>query len=93
VHRPITAAFGGTVASCWPSTTAQVALALDGRRFLYVDEAPAVALHRWEAGDSVEPGSLPSGLVSHLSTVGPKPVWLPDWAIAEGAILEPGTTI
>lgn len=90
VHRHVTVNFGGTVASCWPSTTAQVALALDGRRFLYVDEAPAVALHRWEPG---EPGAVPAGLVSHVSAIGARPVWLPDWAIAEGATLEPGATI
>jgi 3',5'-cyclic-AMP phosphodiesterase len=71
VHRPITAAFGGTVASCWPSTGAQVALALDGGRYRYVDDAAAVAVHRWHPVD---------GFVSHLSPVTSSETWLPAWA-------------
>jgi 3',5'-cyclic-AMP phosphodiesterase len=84
VHRPVTTAFGGTVASCWPSTGAQVALALDGDPFGYVDEPPAVVFHlwnerrwterRWRAGH---------GLTSHLSRVGSAAIWRPAWAVAE----------
>lgn len=71
VHRPIHARFGGTVASCWPSTAAQVALALDGTANTYTDEPTAVALHRWDPAN---------GLVSHLSPVTAPTTWLPDWA-------------
>jgi 3',5'-cyclic-AMP phosphodiesterase len=74
VHRPVTTAFGGTVASCWPSTGAQVALALDDDPFGYVDEPPAVVFHRWNDGH---------GLTSHLSAVGSAPPWRPGWAVAE----------
>lgn len=74
LHRLITAPFGGTVASTWPSTGAQLALALDNdiEGFQgYCDEPPAVALHRWtEAG----------GLVSHVSYIDGPPAWLPPWA-------------
>ncbi|CAN5617382.1 phosphodiesterase [soil metagenome] len=76
VHRPITAAFGGTVASCWPSTGAQVALALDGGRYRYVDDAAGVAVHRWHPVD---------GFVSHLSPVTSAGTWLPAWAAREAA--------
>lgn len=71
VHRAIATAFAGTVASTWPSTGPQVALALDGRANRYTDEPPAVALHRW---------TPESGLVSHLSYVGAADEWLPPWA-------------
>ena len=73
VHRAITAPFGGTVASCWPSTGPQVALALDGDRYRYVEESAAVAVHRWHPDH---------GFVSHLSPVGPADTWLPAWATA-----------
>lgn len=71
VHRPVTTAFAGTVASCWPSTGAQVDLALDGSRYRYVDEPAAFALHRWD----------PTGrLTSHTCAVDRAPTWLPSWA-------------
>lgn len=71
VHRPIQTRFGGTIAGCWPSTAVQIALALDGTPYGYVDEPTAVVLHRWDGGE---------GLTSHLSYVdGPEP-WLPPWA-------------
>lgn len=75
VHRLVTTRFGGTIASCWPSTGAQVALQLDGSRFLYTDEPAAVALHRWSAD-----GGTYGALVSHLSPVLDAEVWVPDWA-------------
>lgn len=74
VHRLVMSPFGGTVASCWPSTGAQVALRLDGTRYLYADEPAAVALHRWSPGH---------GLTSLLSQVDEARTWLPDWARAE----------
>lgn len=74
VHRAITTAFAGTVASCWPSTGAQVALALDGSPYGYVDEPPVVVFHRWDPGH---------GLTSHLSLVGSAEPWLPTWAAAQ----------
>lgn len=74
VHRLVMTPFGGTVASCWPSTGAQVALRLDGARYRYTDEPAAVAVHRWTPDD---------GLASHLSPVVDAATWLPDWAAAE----------
>lgn len=71
VHRPISTRFAGTIASCWPSTGAQVALALDGTPYGYVDEPPAIVLHRWDPA---------GGLTSHLCYVDQPPTWLPDWA-------------
>ena len=40
LHRVITTRFAGTVAACTASTGAQLALALDGTPYGYVDEAP-----------------------------------------------------
>jgi 3',5'-cyclic-AMP phosphodiesterase len=68
LHRAIHRRFGGTVASCWPSTGVQLGLALDGERYLLAPEAPAVALHRWTETD---------GLVSHVSHVGLGQPWVP----------------
>ncbi len=73
IHRAITTAFAGTVASTWPSTGPQVALALDGSANRYCDEPPAVALHHW---------SPEGGLVSHVSYVDAGDHWLPPWARA-----------
>jgi 3',5'-cyclic AMP phosphodiesterase CpdA len=71
VHRSVHTTVGGVRASTWPSTGAQVALALDGTRYGYVDEPAAIALHHWSEGQ---------GLVSHLSLVGSPAPWLPGWA-------------
>lgn len=72
LHRLIVAPFGRTVASCWPSTGAQLALALDGERHLYSDEPGALALHRWDPT---------TGLASHLEQLTGGESWLPDWAV------------
>ena len=74
VHRIIHTRFGGTVASCWPSTGVQVALALDGTPFGYVDEPAGVALHRWDAQ---------VGIASHFSYVDRADTWKPPWAERE----------
>lgn len=71
LHRPIVAPFGRTVASCWPSTGAQLALALAGERYLYSDEPGALALHRFDPR---------TGLTSHLHQFTDGEPWLPDWA-------------
>ncbi len=70
LHRPIQALVGGAVATTWPSTGAQVALALDGTPHQYVDERPAVALHLWHPE---------AGVVSHTSFVGSPRTWIPSW--------------
>ncbi len=71
IHRVVHARVGGVPASAWPSTGAQVALALDGTPYGYIDEPPAVALHQWSAE---------TDLVSHVNYVdGPEP-WVPPWA-------------
>jgi 3',5'-cyclic-AMP phosphodiesterase len=67
LHRPIHRRFGGTVASCWPSTGVQLALALNGEKYLLTPESPAYAVHRWTPMD---------GLTSHVSQVDAEP-WLP----------------
>ena len=74
IHRAVQTRFGGTVASTWPSTGAQVALALDNRDFSYVDEPAAVALHYW---------TRESGLRSHVSYIKAANPWFPDWGIKE----------
>jgi 3',5'-cyclic-AMP phosphodiesterase len=60
MHKAIHRRFGGTVASCWPSTGVQLGLSLNAKRLVLVPESPAVAVHRWTAAD---------GLCSHLSQV------------------------
>ncbi|MEM9132325.1 MAG: phosphodiesterase [Actinomycetota bacterium] len=72
LHRTITTAFAGTVASTWPSTGPQIALALDGTAHRYADEPTAITLHHW---------SPTGGLVSHLSYVDRAEEWLPPWAV------------
>jgi 3',5'-cyclic-AMP phosphodiesterase len=61
VHRAITAAFGGSIAWCSPSTAHQVALQLkpDGAD-AFVLEPPAFGLHLWRAE---------TGLVTHCRSV------------------------
>lgn len=71
LHRSIHRRFGGTVASCWPSTSVQLALALDGERFLMAPDPAAVAVHWWNADH---------GLTSHLSPIGSGTSWAPSWA-------------
>ena len=75
VHRVIQSSLGGTPVSTWPSTGAQVALALDGTPHGYVDEPPVVALHHWRAS---------TGLVSHVSYVNSPEPWVPPWATENG---------
>jgi 3',5'-cyclic-AMP phosphodiesterase len=68
LHRAIHRRFAGTVASCWPSTGAQLALALNGERYFLAAEDPAVAIHRWDQTH---------GLTSHISHIGHEAPWLP----------------
>jgi len=61
IHRPIHAAWGGTIASTSPSTCHQVPLNLTGQNgFEFTMEPRAVQLHVWD--DSY-------GLISHLSYI------------------------
>jgi 3',5'-cyclic AMP phosphodiesterase CpdA len=73
IHRAVQQRFGGTVASCWPSTGAQVALELGDGPVVYTDEPPAFAVHRWDPG---------TGLTSHLAPVLGQERWTPAWALA-----------
>lgn len=75
LHRSITGRCGGVPAMCSPSTGVQLALALDGTPYGYVDEPPSVTLHRWTPTD---------GLVTHVSLVNGPRAWLPPWAPAPG---------
>jgi Icc protein len=73
VHRPVVTRFGGTVASCWPSTAAPVALDLVGSVPVYTDEPAGIALHRYDPA---------TGLVSHLlPLVDDTTTWTPSWAM------------
>lgn len=69
-HRSIHRRFGGTVASCWPSTGAQLALDLVEGLPRYTDEPPAIGLHRFERG---------VGLSSHLVPIVDADPWTPSW--------------
>ena len=71
IHRPIQTLVGGAVASVCPSTGVQVALALDGTPYGYVDEPGAVAVHLF---------TPEAGLVSHISSVDSADPWTPPWA-------------
>ncbi len=70
LHRSIHRRFGGTVASCWPSTGPQLSLDLVEGHPRYTDEPAAVALHRFEPG---------TGLSSHLVPVVDAEPWTPIW--------------
>lgn len=74
VHRAIVTRFGGTVASCWPSTAAQVTLDLTGGATSYTSEPAGFALHRWTAQ---------GGLISHLVPLVDSERWTPSWALAD----------
>jgi 3',5'-cyclic AMP phosphodiesterase CpdA len=67
VHRPITAAFGGTIGFAGPTTCYPFGLDTGPERLLnVVHEPPAIAVHLWL------PDATPSGadLVSHVQPVG-----------------------
>lgn len=70
VHRAIHRRFGGAVASCWPSTGAQIALDLAGGPVAYSSEPAAIAVHRWDGAE----------LASHLVPVVDAERWTPSWA-------------
>jgi len=74
IHRNIHTTIAHTAVSTSPSTGAQVALALDGTPYEYVDELGVVTIHQWSAE---------LGLVSHVSHVGLPQRWLPAWAVEE----------
>jgi hypothetical protein len=67
MHQAIHRRFGGTVASCSPSTGVQSGHLMNAKRLVLVPESPAVAVHRWTATN---------GLTSHLSQVDSVP-WRP----------------
>lgn len=70
VHRPITAAFGGTIAFAGPTTCYPFGLDMGPERVLnVVHEPPAFAVHSWLP--DAAPGE--AGLVTHVQPVG-------DWA-------------
>ena len=75
VHRPISTVIGRSAVSIAPSTGAQVSLELDGTPNIYLDDAPAMALHHWD-------GSM---LRTHVVQIGDHERWLPDWARQDNA--------
>jgi 3',5'-cyclic AMP phosphodiesterase CpdA len=67
VHRPITAAFGGTIAFAGPTTCYPFGMDMGSARVLnVVHEPPAFAVHAW-LPDAVPDGA---GLVTHVQPVG-----------------------
>ncbi len=67
VHRPITAAFGGTIAFAGPTTSYPFGLDMGSDRVLtIVSEPPAFAVHAW-LPDAAPDGA---GLVTHVQPVG-----------------------
>lgn len=72
LHRSIVARFAQTLAITAPSTGAQLALRLNGEKFRYSSEAPAIALHLWAPED-------PYRLRSHVVAVDEGEMWMPDW--------------
>jgi len=67
VHRPITAAFGGTIAFAGPTTCYPFGLDMGPKRVLnVVHEPPAFAVHTWLP--DAAPGE--AGLVTHVQPVG-----------------------
>ena len=74
LHRSIIRRFGNTVACTWPSTCAQLDLALGEAPIRYTDEPAAFALHVHDATHGVR---------SHLQTVGEIERWTPSWAMGQ----------
>lgn len=72
LHRVIHQRFGGTLASCWPSTAVQLALGFGDLLPHYTDEPTGFALHRVTA----------DGVQSHLVPSVPAERWIPGWATA-----------
>ena len=74
IHRSIVRRFGGTVAATWPSTSAQLGLALGDEVVQYTTEPAAFVVHHWTPG---------AGVRSHLQPVGEFDRWTPAWALGE----------
>ena len=71
VHRVVHTRLGGTVASCWPSTGVQIALALDGTPLRLRGRTT------WRRAASLGPSR---GVASHFSYVDAADSWQPAWA-------------
>ncbi|MCH1489327.1 MAG: phosphodiesterase [Ilumatobacteraceae bacterium] len=70
LHRPATAAWGGTVAFASPSTAAQVSPSFNGETTSYTDEPGMMSLHWWTK----------TGVASHVQPIGDSGRWVPAWA-------------
>lgn len=70
LHRPATAAWGGTVAFASPSTAAQVSTSFNGETTSYTDEPGMLSLHWWTE----------EGVASHVQPIGDCGRWVPEWA-------------
>ncbi len=70
LHRPATAAWGGTVAFASPSTAAQVSPSFNGETTSYTDEPGMLSLHWWTE----------EGVASHVQPIGDCGRWVPEWA-------------
>ena len=70
LHRPATAAWGGTVAFASPSTAAQVSPSFNGETTSYTGEPGMLSLHWWTE----------DGIASHVQPIGDNGRWVPEWA-------------
>ena len=70
LHRPATAAWGGTVAFASPSTAAQVSPSFNGETTSYTGEPGMLSLHWWTE----------AGVASHVQPIGDNGRWVPAWA-------------
>jgi len=70
LHRCVHRRFGGTVASAWPSTAAQLTLDFRDSPPSYTNEPRAVALHKFSDG----------ALASHLVPIVDADRWVPSWS-------------
>jgi len=80
VHRPITAAFGGTIAFAGPTTCYPFGLDTGPERLLNVThEPPAVAVHLW-LEDAAPAGA---DLVTHILPIGE---WAPPMTLLKAGV-------
>ena len=70
LHRPASAAWGGTVAFASPSTAAQVSPSFNGETTSYTGEPGMLSLHWWTQ----------EGVASHVQPIGDNGRWVPEWA-------------
>ena len=79
-HRTFHQRFGGTVATCCPSTALELALDFDADRAVYSDEPPGMMLHRVATSGPAAGPDIHLG--SHVVLLVESTTWTPSWALA-----------